>query len=157
MNPYLFPALKFGPLVLERAVRAVPEQRLHEPTHKDRFSVIEAVAHLVDWEPILLDRMKAAAENPGSTIVAYDEGQMAIDNNYANSNLNQQLDLFKARRAKTIEWLEALPSEKWSQHVIHPERGQLTLSDIANMMIGHDMYHIEQVSSVLADKTAGTW
>ncbi len=37
----------------------------------------------------------------------------------------------------------------WGKAIVHSERGQMTTYDQANMMLGHDMYHIEHLSQYL--------
>jgi hypothetical protein len=33
----------------------------------------------------------------------------------------------------------------------------MTVNDMANMTVGHDMYHVEQLSSLFGEKIVGTW
>ena len=130
-------------------VRAIPESRWDEKLDPERFSLREAVAHVVDWEPILWERMKIAAESPGSTITPYDEGQRAIDMNYAATNPIDEAQRYQKERSKTIAFLKSLPADKWDNRVIHPERGEISINDLANMLIGHDHYHLEHLSQLL--------
>jgi hypothetical protein len=111
----------------------------------DRFTPREVIAHLADWEPIMLGRMQTALASPGASIEAFDEAQMAVDNVYLNLDPREQLHLFVQRRADTARWLRALPPDVWSQAVLHPERGLQTIEDQANLLLGHDLYHIEQL------------
>ena len=148
MNPYLLPVLEFGPCIMRRLVQQMPPERLDRPSAPDRFTPREVIAHLADWEPIMLARIHQAIENQGSTLTVYDEGEMAIAHRYAESNLTQQLELFAAHRKATAEYLRQLPEDLYENVVIHPERGKLTVKDQAWTLIGHDMYHIEQLTSV---------
>ena len=36
-----------------------------------------------------------------------------------------------------------------ASEVLYPERGVQTVEDLANMLLGHDMYHVEQLSAYL--------
>jgi hypothetical protein len=148
-NFYLFPGLELAPLTYERLVRAIPESRWDEKTDLERFSLREAVAHVVDWEPILLQRMKTAVESPGSTVTPYDEGRRAVDMNYAATHPLEQAKLYRERRADTIAFLRNLPAENWANSVVHPERGEVSVNDLANMLLGHDHYHLEHLSQLL--------
>lgn len=118
------------------------------PTHPNRFSPREVVAHLSDWEPILLGRMKAALDDPGCTIQAFDEGQLAIDNRYCDLDEVESLNRFKKQRQETVAWLEQLSSEDLAKHVIHPERGNLTIEQMASMIACHDIYHLDQLREI---------
>ncbi len=131
--------------------------RLDLATDPGRFSPREVVAHLADWEPVFLERMKSALSNPMGRIEAYDEGQWAIDHDYASSDVHVQADLYLARRQETVQWLNALYPDQWKLQFEHPERGPLSVEDTANMMLGHDLYHIRQLTEIGLDKVAGTW
>lgn len=143
MNAYLFPSLKMTPGIVERVFQSVKD--IDQPTHPDRFSAREVIAHLAEWEPIMRGRIVQCVENPGSTIVAYDEGEMAILAKYNTLDPLEQLGKFKAERLKTIAFLESMPQDGWSKSCLHPERGQLTASDLAHFLPCHDVYHIDQL------------
>ena len=149
MHAYLLSSLNFGPVVVERLVAALPESAYDTPTAEDRFTPREIVAHLADWEPIMRDRIRAAVESPGSTIQAYDEGRMAIDRAYARSDIHTQTKLFVEERKKTAEYANRLTQDQLRQTVTHSERGLQTAEDLIGTLIGHDMYHVEQLSAGL--------
>lgn len=147
-NPYFYIGLQTSSKIFASFFKMIPESKWDTPTHPGRFSPREVIAHLADWEPILLDRIRAAAENPGSTIQAYDEGDRAQEMGYANWDIQNSLHKFQEARQRSSEYLKQLPNDAWQQTVIHPERGVQSLTDIANMLIGHDMYHIEQLGAI---------
>lgn len=147
MNPYLLNVVELGPRIIRRAVRAVPASEWDAPTGPDRFSVREVVAHLTDWEPILRGRMVQAVESPGTTIQPYDEGVRAEENAYHTQDVAANLDMWQTERAATATWLRGRSPEDWSKQVIHPERGTMSVSDLANMLLGHDLYHVEQLQA----------
>lgn len=157
MNPYLLISIEFGPVVLARLVGHIPRSRWDEALEPGRFTPREVMAHMADWEPIMRGRMEAAVAQPGATIRAYDEVEMARANNYAGTDPAEQGVLFCAERAKTAAWLRERSGEDWAKTVTHPERGLMTLSGLANFLLGHDLYHIEQLSAYLGEKSVGTW
>lgn len=149
MNPYLFPGLEFGPATIERLIGLIPQNRLDDPLDPGRFGPREIVAHLADWEPILLQRMRTSRETPGATIQAHDEGKLAEDHGYKATDPIEQAASYRMRRAETIAWLRTLGPEDWGKHGVHTERGRQTVYDQANLLLGHDLYHIEQLSAYL--------
>ena len=148
-NPYLLPALRLGPLTVQHLVEAVSESRYDELTDPGRFTLREAVAHLADWEPILLDRIRLAAEQPGSTIVAYDETALCERGGYGSTEPRDQAQLFIARRERTIEYITSALDGRWSNEAVHQGRGPMTVADLVNLLVGHDMYHIEHLAQFL--------
>lgn len=145
MNPYLLPSIEFGPQIVRRVFARIPASLWDTPVEADRFSPREVIAHLADWEPIMLERMKTALSAPGAEIEVYDEGQMAETNGYRQLDPNEQIESFIRSRTQTAAWLRALPPDAWANVVLHPERGRLTIDNQANLLLGHDLYHIEQL------------
>lgn len=152
MNFYLLPALELGPRVIRRLLDQLPERALDHAPNPDRFTPREVIAHLAEWEPIMRERIRDTVAQPGLTIVTYDEGQMAIDHGYAQTDPAEQMELFLRERAITIELVRSLQPEDWGKIASHPERGPQSAEDFANTLIGHDMYHAEQLSEHLIPK-----
>jgi hypothetical protein len=149
MNFYLLPTLEFGPRVIQRLLGQLPQERLDHALHPDRFTPREVLAHLADWEPIMRERIRTALTSPGAEIAAYDEGQMALDHGYAERDPWEQVELFIRERRVTAELLRALKDDDWEKVVYHPERGPQSVEDLANLLLGHDLYHIEQLTEYL--------
>lgn len=124
---------------------AIPTDRRLVSTGPDRFSPHEVVAHLADWEPILRSRIETALTQPGSPIVAYDEGERALEQNYSSWDASRSLETFAAERVTTRNLLMKIEAADWTKSVLHPERGRQTVADIAMMLLGHDLYHIRQL------------
>jgi hypothetical protein len=150
MNAYLLPTIEFGPRIVQRLLAYMPDDRLDVPLHPERFTAREVIAHLADWEPIMRERIRMAVSQPGSTVPAYDEGQMAIDHRYAEADPQEQVRILIRERAVTAALLRSLQPGDWSQSVLHPERGPQSAEDLANLLLGHDLYHIEQLTEYLA-------
>lgn len=157
MNPYLMHGLSAGPKGIRALMREIHPSKLDVPTHDGRFSPREVVAHLADWEPILLERMKQTKAQPGSTLVPYDEVARAVERKYGESDWQVEADRFVALREETRRWLEGLSAEDWQLTATHQERGPQTLYDQANLLLGHDLYHIAQLAEVLEQEIVGTW
>lgn len=149
MNFYLLPSIEFGPCVIRRLLHQLPPECLDQRLHPDRFTPREVLAHLADWEPIMRDRIRIALAHPGSEIPAYDEGQMAIDHRYGELDPWEQAELFVRERRATAELLRGLKEPDWEKTVLHPERGIQSVEDLANTLIGHDLYHVEQLTEYL--------
>jgi hypothetical protein len=145
MNAYLFPSLPTGPKTLKLLLERIPESKMDEPTHPGRFTPREVIAHCADWEPIFQERMLAAVENPECGITGMDELQRAIDMDYANLDWQSEADRFISLRADTIAWLHSIGPDDWHKAHIHSEKGRMTVDAQANMLLGHDLYHIEQL------------
>jgi len=150
MNFYLMISIEFGPQVIRRLVDQLDPADWDRRLNPDRFTPREIVAHLADWEPIMRGRIRTALREPGSPILAYDEGQLALDHKYAETDPVEQAETFIRERRITAELLRQIASEEeWQRAVTHPERGPQSVEDQANLLLGHDLYHIEQITEYL--------
>ena len=148
-NAYLILGLEATPRAIQLIVEAVDPSHFDVRTDPERFSLREAVAHIADWEAIIRERMTAALEAPGSTVKAYDEGQLAVDREYALRNPVEEANRFLAERAKTVALVKGFSEENWGRVVVHSVRGEMTLYDQANLVLGHDLYHVEHLTQYL--------
>ncbi len=150
MNAYLFPALEASPDIFASLISRIPAEKLDTATHAGRFTPRQVIAHLADWEHILREeRIVTPVSIPGSPVNAYDEGERAIERNYDATDVQEQIALFRAERMKTIEVLKGLSRVQLASTMIHPERGVSSVNDLANTMVGHDVYHIKQLTDLL--------
>jgi hypothetical protein len=148
-HSYLFPGLELAIRAYANILAKVPAERWDDRTEPGRFSLREAIAHLADWEPIMRERMRVAVENSGGEVEAHDEGQRAIDQKYAETDPLEQLEILRRERASTIQFLKVNGHDNWDKFVMHSERGKMTLYDQANLLLGHDLYHIEHLTQYL--------
>lgn len=149
MNPYLTNVLPHSPEILKRLILKIDSSKLDIPTYPGRFSVREVVAHLAEWEPILLERMQKALLESGSQVRGRDEGEMAVAGRYSETDIDERLNAFSESRSRTVDFLKSVKPDEWERFVVHSERDKQTLYDQANLLLGHDIYHLEQVSAVL--------
>ena len=149
MNHYLLKTIEFPPIVLSQIISKLPAGQVDVRVSEDRFTLREAVAHLADWEPIFRERIELVVKHPGSTITVYDEGQFAIDRNYAAQDVRENLKRYAQERKVTAKVIHGLSQEDLGKRLNHPELGDLSLDDLVNMILGHDMYHIEHAASFL--------
>lgn len=158
MNYYLVPALERTIGLMRDLFKEFTPSEYDIRPDPERFSLREVICHEADWEPIMLTRIKAGVDKPGCTITAYDEVKMAADHDYASKDPVAMLDTWEADRKKTIEYVRTLTDEQLAHPIVHPERGHMTVSDIAHMIVCHDLYHLEQVSTMRKHpKVVDTW
>ena len=153
MHAYLLNTLEMPPVIFQRLLEQMPESALDEKTDPNRFTLREALAHLADWEPIMLGRIKSAVDQPGSTVLGMDEGVRAEEMGYTSWDPHESLRKWAELRAETVRYLKGLPQDQWELHVIHNEKGRQSVYDQANQFLGHDMYHLEHATQFLKTKS----
>ncbi|MHB8635380.1 MAG: DinB family protein [Fimbriimonadaceae bacterium] len=149
VNSYVLLGLEASPSVFARLIEAIPEEKWDVRTDPDRFTVREVFAHLADWEPVLLARLKGTLDNDKYVLPNSDPGDWAIEHGYAKSDPYESTESFRRARAETVALIRSMPNEAFKRVGIHPTRGHMTISDQVSAMLGHDMYHVEQVAQFL--------
>jgi hypothetical protein len=81
---------------------------------------------------------------------------MAIDHDYAHQDLFENLRLFGEERGKTTAFLRSLSPSDFEKPLHHPNLGPLKLEDIANFLLGHDIYHLEHAALFLVAPPTST-
>lgn len=157
MNAYLFPVLMSGPVIVEKLMQRIAPERIDLPTHPGRFTPREVVAHLADWEPILRSRMERCLSEPDAQVDGIDEGVRAAEMGYGGWDWQEQAWRFAEERKKTAEWLKGLDASRLQMAITHSEKGRQTIYDQANQLLGHDLYHVEQLCEVIEGRAIGTW
>ncbi len=145
MNAYLL-ALRHTPTIMERILDDVPADRHVERVAEDRFTLLEMVCHLADFEDVYLERMRAALKQDGVEVADVDEGQRAIDKKYDGRDLHQELVVFGNRRRDTVDFLEGLSDENLSRAFTKEGLGRVTIREYLAILSGHDLYHLEQAT-----------
>jgi uncharacterized damage-inducible protein DinB len=142
-------ALSLTPATLTRIIDQVKPDRYSDRLPVDRFSLSEMVAHIADCEEVFQDRMRLAHEHPGSHVEGFDPDERARTHHYADKDLHHELVVFENRRRDTVDFLKSLQGEDWSKTVKHSQWGEMTIAVMASIIIGHDVYHLDQASQYM--------
>ncbi|GAB4469822.1 MAG: hypothetical protein OHK0029_42540 [Armatimonadaceae bacterium] len=143
---YLLTAVQGTPVVLEALLQGITEDEADRRPDPERFTIREAVAHLADWEPIWRERLTAIAEKEHPHLPGYDEGQFAIDHDYAHSIVAEQAAIFASERAQLAAYLREIPEEVWGKTGVHGEMGEITFTELVTLLLAHDGYHLKQIA-----------
>ncbi len=145
---YIFSGLESGPELVAKLIEGLSQKEADSRPDPDRFTIREVIAHLADWEPIFLGRMKRICEEDAPVIAGIDEGQLAIDNEYDKTDPTERIGLFRKRRAELIAFLQERKPNEWNRTGNRPEIGIITLEALAVLPIIHDTYHLKQILDI---------
>ena len=71
---------------------------------------------------------------------------MAKAHQYSITEIPEQLARFTEARSATSEFVKNLSPSDLDAAALHPERGTVTVKDQIGMLLGHDVYHIDQLT-----------
>lgn len=148
MNPYIqryiLSGLRATPQVYGKLLDGITEEEADRRPDPERFSIREAIAHMADWDEIFRVRGERIRDEEIPLLPGYDEGQLAIERNYAAMPVAESLERFVKSRAALLAFFESLAPEQWKRRGNRDEIGMIDLTDLSVMALGHDGYHAEQ-------------
>ena len=150
------------PATVKSLLGNLSDDWIKNDTNSENWNPFDIVGHLIhgeetDWIP-RAEIILAQNENP--TFVAFDRFAQFEKSN--GKTLDELLETFAALRAKNLARLNEmnLTEEKLKLKGIHPELGEVTLEQLLATWAVHDLTHIKQIVTVLAQKYAdnvGVW
>lgn len=148
---YLFIDLKSAPDVLAKMLETVTDPAVYDlRPDPERFTLREVLAHLADWDLVFLGRMKQTRDEADAILQGLDEGQIALDNNYARLDPADSLRRYQANRAALVGFLQELTPAQWAKIGNHTELGLVSLTAQAVLVGAHDGYHREQTIALIS-------
>jgi DinB superfamily len=161
--------LRSNAQVFGALVRGVSEEQARWKPSPEEWSVLEVVNHLADEEvEDFRQRLDLTLHRPGEAWPPIDPKAWATDRRYNARDLGDSIDRWEARRARSVQWLEALDAPDWDRACDHPRLGTVSAGDILTSWLAHDLIHMRQLTRLhrqyllarLSDRSAdyaGPW
>jgi hypothetical protein len=130
-----------GPGLLRRAVAGMTRDQLLARPVPGKWSTLEVVCHLADYEPIYADRMKRVIALDGPELLKGDPGRFAARLAYDRRGLEEELSLIELTRTQMAHILRGLPPEDFRRTGTHPRDGALTLENLLRRVTAHIPHH----------------
>jgi hypothetical protein len=142
MNSPLIEAYLSGPRQLRQALAGMTREQLLARPVPGKWSTLEVVCHLADFDPILADRMKRIIAEDRPTLLGADEKHFAAALAYHDRDLEEELSLLEHTRSQMARILRALPAEVLTRVGVHNERGELSLERMLTIATNHIPHHV---------------
>lgn len=131
-----------GPRTLRQAVAGMSREQVTARPVPGKWSTLEVVCHLTDFEPIYADRIKRVIAEDRPQLIGADETRFAAALAYHQRDLDEELTLLERTRSQLARILRTLPAEALRRVGIHNERGPLTLEQLLTSATGHLLHHV---------------
>ena len=118
------------------------EQVLARPI-PGKWSSLEVVCHLADFEIVYADRITAIIAEDGPTLPGRDEQKFAARLAYHDRDLEEQLRLIEVCRSHVTRILRKLTDVDLARVGNHTEAGPLTLEQMLTRVTGHITHHVK--------------
>ena len=132
-----------GAAALRKAVAGMTREQLVARPIPGKWSTLEVVAHIADFDPVLADRMKriiALGEVP--LLLAADENLYLKAFNYHDRDAEEELTLIETTRKQMARIIRALKPEQLQLTGCHNLRGLLTLEKVIQTATNHIPHHL---------------
>src|SRR6266852_6354722 len=140
--PHLIDEYLAGVARLRRAVSGMSRAQLEARPVAGKWSTLEVVCHLSDFEPIMADRMKRVLSHDNPSLLGADENRFAASLAYHDRDLEEELAVVAATRMQLARILRAQPAAAFQRVGLHNERGPRTVEQLLTGAINHINHHV---------------
>lgn len=134
-----------GPKLLRQAVAGMSREQLLARPIPGKWSTLEVICHLADFEIVGADRIKRVIAENEPTLLGGDERAFAARLAYHERDADEELVLIDTIRSQVARILRALTPEDFQRRGIHSEAGPLTLEAFVQRSIRHIPHHVRFV------------
>jgi DinB superfamily len=132
-----------GPALVRQAVAGMTREQVLARPVPGKWTTLEVVCHLADFEPILADRMKRVIALDRPPLFGADENRFAAELAYHARDLDEELNVIEQTRRQMARILGTLAPEVLSRVGVHNERGPLTLEQLLAGATRHIPHHVK--------------
>jgi hypothetical protein len=134
-----------APGILRGAVVGMTREQLIARPVAGKWSTLECVAHIADFDLILADRIRRISALEKPLLLAADENEFVKRLGYHERDLEQELKLLEGVRAATARMLRNLPAEAFQRQGVHSLKGLITLEQAVTMAANHISSHLPHI------------
>jgi len=134
-----------GPQLVREAVKGMSREQILARPVPGKWSTLEVVCHLADFEIVGADRIKRVIAEDKPTLPDGDEKLFAARLTYHSRDLEEELQLISSIRASTARILRTLNDEDFARIGNHTAAGPLTLQQLVERGVSHVKHHVKFV------------
>ena len=132
-----------GAGIVAEAVRGMSGEDLRKRPVAGKWSTLEVVCHLADFEIVGADRVKRVIAEDRPTLPDGDENAFAARLAYHKREIEDELQVIAGIRAQVTRILKSLAEEDFSRVGNHTAAGPLTLEQLVERMAKHVRHHVK--------------
>jgi len=131
-----------GAELIRLAVAGLSREQILARPIAGKWSVLEVVAHLADFEIIGVDRLTAVIAEQNPKLPGRDEQNYVERLVYHQRELDEQLGIIDLCRRHVTRILRTLADDDWARRGIHTEAGPLSLELLLGRVVKHVEHHV---------------
>jgi hypothetical protein len=131
-----------GAEIVREAVKGLSSEELRARPVAGKWSTLEVVCHLADFEIVGADRVKRVIAEETPTLPDGDENKFAARLAYHERNVEDELQVIAGIRAQVTRILKTLGEKDFARVGNHTAAGPLTLEQLVERMAKHVSHHV---------------
>ena len=135
-----------GPAELRKLVAGLSAEQVRARPIPGKWSILEVVCHLADFEPVYLDRLKVILVQDRPTFFGRDENAFAAKFAYHQRDLAEELKIIESCRQSMSRILRTLPAADFQRLGVHNEAGEMTFEALLRRVTGHVTHHAKFIA-----------
>jgi hypothetical protein len=108
------------------------------------------VSHLADTELVYSVRARLMLTSDRPWLPAFDEQLWAERFGPLNRDVRDALQRWRTLRDVNVRLFGSLSEEEWGRQGVHEDRGTITITTLAEIMVDHDRNHLDQIRRALS-------
>ena len=135
-----------GPAELRKLVAGLSAEQVRARPIPGKWSTLEVVCHLADFEPVYLDRLKVILVQDKPTFFGRDETAFAAKFAYHQRDLTEELSLVESCRQSMTRILRTLPATDFQRLGVHNEAGEMSFETLLRRVTNHLTHHAKFIA-----------
>jgi hypothetical protein len=131
-----------GPGLLRQAVAGMNSQQFLARPIPGKWSTLEVLSHLADFEIVFADRIKRVIAQNEPTLFGSSPDMFAARLAYHERDPGEELQLIELIRKQVARILRTLSRDDLHRRGIHSESGARTLETLCRQITGHIPHHV---------------
>ena len=130
-----------GAELLRQATKGMSREQVLARPVPGKWSTLEVVCHLADFEIVYADRMKRVIAENEPTMFGGDPDVFASRLAYHSRALEEELRLIESVRAQVARILRTLSEDDFARIGKHSEAGPISLASLLQRVTNHVIHH----------------
>ncbi|CAA9340712.1 MAG: Putative metal-dependent hydrolase YfiT [uncultured Cytophagales bacterium] len=136
------------PEKLREAVRGLSPGQLDTPYRPGGWTVRQVVHHLPDSHLNSYVRFKLALTEERPVIKPYEEDRWAELADTFNTPTEVSVTLLESLHVRWVNLLRALTEAEWRRTFLHPQNGEMPLTQVLALYAWHGAHHVAHITSL---------
>ncbi|MDF0705630.1 MAG: DinB family protein [Bacteroidota bacterium] len=149
-NVDLFEELKNGKADFLSLLKDIPEEKLNYAYAEDKWSLAEALVHMIDTERIFQYRALRIARNDNTPLPGFDQDNYVPYSNAKNRSKQDLLEEYKAVRDATITLFNSFDGEA-IKRIGTTSGSKMSVRALGFIISGHQAHHIRIINERYLD------